>query len=389
MAGTAGLRKIVCAVAVALVVSACGGGGDNAYAGGAAPPVEIIEVQSRAHAETAELPGRIEPVRVAEVRARVPGIVLKREFDEGSEVSAGQVLFRIDPASLQATLSSAQGELAKAEAELHEAQSLVDRYAPLADAEAISRQDYDAAVTRLKTAQAGKRSVQGTIETARLNLGYATVRAPIAGRIGRALVTEGALVGQNESTPMALIQQLDPVYADFKRPVGDVLRMRAAVQAGQSDTSGRAPFAPVTIEVPETGDTRRGELLFSDISVDPGTGQVSLRGVFENKDGLLLPGMFVRVKTAFGRQDTAIFVPQRAVQRSPGGDAYVVVVDASGKAQTRPVVTGEMSGSDWQILEGLTSGERIVTSGAAKLQDGMQVETEKETNAGAVSTPES
>lgn len=335
------------------------------------PQVRVVQVQVRDHALMAELPGRIEPVRIAEVRARVPGIVLKRQFQEGADVVAGQVLFQIDRAPFEAQLSKAEGALASAEAEVHEARSVADRYAPLADAKAISQQEYQAAVTRLKTAQANHRSASAAIETARLELGYATVRAPISGRIGRAMVTEGTLVGQAEPTPMALIQQLDPVYADFKRPVGDLLRMRAALRA--NDPSAEDRRLPVSIEIPETGETRPGELLFSDVSVEPGTGRVSLRAVMDNGDGMFFPGMFVRVRTEFATRQDALFVPQRAVMRSPEG-ASVFVVDADGMAQRRPVTTGPMSGSEWQVLEGLKPGEKVVASGIAKVQDGMRVQ---------------
>lgn len=357
----------VFAIAAALV--ACGNA-DTAHPDPPQPSVEIVEVTVGTQTLASELPGRIAPVRTAEVRARVPGIVLKREFEEGADVQAGQILFRIDPASFEANLANAQGALAAAEAAVVEAQSVADRYAPLAEAQAVSRQDYQTALTRLKTAQANRRSMAAAIETARLELGYATVRAPISGRIGRALVTEGALVGQNESTPMALIQQLDPIYADFKRPVGDVLRMRAAVRSQDPDAAQHR--LPVSVEIPETGETRDGELLFSDISVEPGTGQVSLRAALPNGDGLLLPGMFVRVKTEFASQQAALFVPQRAVIRGPEG-ASVFVVDADGTAHSRPIKTGAMSGTQWQVLEGLQAGERVVATGTAKVQDGMQV----------------
>lgn len=363
-----GLPVGLCFASAALLV-ACGTGDGEAGYEDMVPPVEVITVQVSQANGAESRPGRISPVRVAEVRSRVSGIVLKREFEEGMDVESGQILFRIDPAPFQAVLSQAQGELAKAEAELKEAQAQVRRLEPLVEVEAVSRQDFDVAQTRLQTARAGVRSAQGAVETAQIQLGHATVRAPIAGRIGRALVTEGALVGQ-EGTPMALVQQLDPVYADFSQPVGDVLRMRAAAKAGGDQAASRMA---VTIEIPETGETRAGELLFSDITVEPDTGRVAMRGQFDNADGMLLPGMFVRVKTAQATPQQVVLVPQRAIVRNPDGSAGVMVVGAERTVEARPVETGRMQGSDWQILVGLKPGEQIVASGVAKVQPGMQI----------------
>ena len=242
------------------------------------------------------LPGRVEPMRVAEVRARVAGIVLSRNFEEGADVKAGDVLFRIDPAPFKAALSRAQGEVAKADAALSDAQAVLRRYTPLVKIEAVSQQDFDAASAAVKSAQAARRSAQADVETAQLNLDYATVKAPISGRIGRAQVTEGALVGQNEATVMAKIQQLDPIYVDFTQPVADMLRMREAMQTGEL---GQEEGADISISIDGADRTRSGRLLFSDIAVDRGTGQVSLRGEFANPDVLLLPGMYVRVPVSY------------------------------------------------------------------------------------------
>ena len=363
-----GLPAGLCLASAALL-SACGGNGDEAAAQEQpVPQVEVVAAQAAVAGGSEARPGRISPVRVAEVRSRVSGIVLRREFEEGMDVTAGQILFRIDPAPFEAQLAQAQGELAKADAELKEAQAQVRRLEPLVEVEAISRQDYDVAQTRLSTARAGVRSGQAAVETARIQLGHATVRAPIAGRIGRALVTEGALVGQ-EGTAMALVQQLDPVYADFSQPVGDVLRMRAAAKAA----GGAGDALVVTIEIPETGETRSGELLFSDITVDQGTGRVAMRGQFENSDGMLLPGMFVRVRTAHAQPQQVVVVPQRAIVRNPDGSAGVMVVGDARTIEARPVKTGQMQDGQWQILEGLAAGEQVVASGAAKVQPGMQL----------------
>ncbi|MFJ1301725.1 efflux RND transporter periplasmic adaptor subunit [Pseudomonadota bacterium AL_CKDN230030165-1A_HGKHYDSX7] len=356
--------------ALVLALAACGQEGGPPQ-GGQAPQVQTVTVQPQSFTLASELPGRIEPVRVAEVRARVAGIVLKRNFEEGADVKAGQVLFQIDPAPFKAALSRAQGELAQAEATLFDAQAVVRRNEPLVKIEAVSRQEFDAAVARYKSAQAARQSARANVETAQLNLDYATVTAPISGRIGRALVTEGALVGQNEATPMATIQQLDPVYADFKQPIADVLRMREALAEGrlaQDEDKG----ARISITIDGTDKTRDGHLLFSDITVDRGTGQVSLRGQFDNADGMLMPGMYVRVHTQQGTDPQAILVPQRAVQRSPDGKAQVMVVDGEGVAQAREVVTGTMRGAEWHIVQGLKAGEQVIVGGSA--QPGQKVE---------------
>ena len=295
--------------------------------------VAPLVVAPRSQAILADLPGRISPVRVAEVRARVAGIVQKRHFEEGATVKEGDLLFTIEPAPFEAALARAQGALARAQAQVRQAQALADRYQPLVKIAAVSRQEYDDAVAALQTAKANQVSAQADVKTAQLDLGYASVRAPISGRIGRGLVTEGSLVGQGESTPMALIQQLDPVYADFRQPVNALLKLREAAAGAQAEPA-------VSVRVDGTGYTAKGKLLFSDVSVDPGTGQVMLRGQFSNPDGLLLPGMYVRVSAEQGVQSNAIFVP-RAVMRGADGQAKVLVA-ADGKAQERPVQTGAM-----------------------------------------------
>lgn len=354
---------------VALVAVGCAKE-EQQEAGQEAPPVEVVAAVSRDAAVSSEQPGRVSPVRVAEVRARVAGIVLRRQFEEGALVAEGQVLYQIDPAPFKAALMRAEAEAAKAEAEFADATEVVNRYKPLVDAKAISRQDYDTAVTRVKSAEASRRAGQAQIATAKLDLGYATVRAPISGRVGRALVTEGALVGQNETTPLAVVQQLDPVYVDFNQPVGDVLRMRADFQKGGST---RTEHPTVSVKIAETGDTRTGKLLFSDITVDRGTGQVALRGEIENADGLLLPGMFVRVETQFGKSANAVFVPQRAIVRGPDGKATIMVLNQKREVEQREVTTGPMQGSDYQIIDGLKGGELVVASGAGKVQPGMKI----------------
>lgn len=340
------------------------------------PVVDVVTVKTRSLTLTDELPGRIEPVRVAEVRARVPGIVLSRHFKEGADVKAGDVLFNIDPAPLRAALARAQGELARTDAALLDAQSVVRRYEPLVAQEAVSRQDFDTAKATLNSAKALRQSAQADVETARLNLDYATVKAPISGRIGRALVTEGALVGQGEATPMAVIQQLDPIYADFRQPAALATRLRAQHLNGDAARQS----TPLTLVADGMDEARQGRMLFSDVTVDRGTGQLSLRGEFPNKDGLLLPGMFVRVTVSQGEEPSAILVPQRAVQRGSDGLAHVLVLDEEDTVQSQPVTTAAMYGAEWHITNGLKANARVLVGGLAAAVPGAKVQVRAETN---------
>ncbi|WP_122580835.1 efflux RND transporter periplasmic adaptor subunit [Pseudomonas viridiflava] len=332
--------------------------------------VESVAVKTESLTVINELPGRVEPVRVAQVRARVAGIVLTRNFEEGADVKAGAVLFQIDPAPFKAALSKAQGDLARTEATLFEARATVKRYESLVEIEAVSRQTYDTARATLQNAVAARRSAQADVETAQLNLGFATVRAPISGRIGRALVTEGALVGQAETTLMATIQQLEPVFVDFTQPVADALHMRAAIQEGRLPKGGEDALS---LSIDGTDYTSTGTLLFTDVEVDRTTGQVLLRARFANPQGVLLPGMYVRVRTPQSVNANAILVPQRAVQRSGDGTARVLVIGQDGAVEARPVKTGAMQDSRWQITEGLKADEQVIVGNMTGINPGDKV----------------
>ncbi|MBG7008341.1 MexC family multidrug efflux RND transporter periplasmic adaptor subunit [Pseudomonas paraeruginosa] len=358
------------ALALAVALAGCGPAEERQDAAEPALPVEVLAVRSETLALTSELPGRIEPVRVAEVRARVAGIVVQKRFEEGADVKAGELLFQIDPAPLKAALSRAEGELARTRAVLFEAQARVRRYEPLVKIQAVSQQDFDTAIADLRSAQAASRSAQAEVETARLNLGYASVSAPISGRIGRALVTEGALVGQGEATLMARIQQLDPIYADFTQTAAEALRLREALKDG---SLAAGDSEALSIRVEGTSYERQGALQFADVAVDRGTGQITLRGKFANPDGVLLPGMYVRVRAPQGTDSRAILVPQRAVRRGSDGTAQVMVVGADERAEARDVSTGVMQGSRWQITEGLQSGDRVIVGGLAAVQPGVKI----------------
>ncbi|WP_194791633.1 MexC family multidrug efflux RND transporter periplasmic adaptor subunit [Pseudomonas sp. UFMG81] len=356
-------------LAVAVALAGCDAADEQQAAAPAAFPVETVTLASEPLALASTLPGRVEPMRVAQVRARVAGIVLHKRFEEGADVKAGDVLFQIDPAPFKAALARAEGDLARAQAVQQEAQARVKRYEPLVQIEAVSRQDFDSASAELRSAQAAVRSAQADVQTARLNLGYATVTAPISGRIGRALVTEGALVGQGDATLMARIQQLDPIYVDFTQSAADALRLRQALQDGTLASGDKALVA----QVEGTSYQRQGALMFTDVEVDRGTGQVTLRGRFDNADGILLPGMYVRVRTPQGTDQQALLVPQRAVQRGSDGEARVMVVGTGNLAEARAVRTGVMQGARWQITEGLRAGDQVIVGSPAGLAPGMPV----------------
>jgi membrane fusion protein (multidrug efflux system) len=291
------------AVAATLLLAACGakeGAPGGAPPGGGMPPPEVgvVRVSEQTIALQTELPGRVEPVRVAQVRARVNGVVQKRLFREGSEVKAGQALFQIDAAPYQASLDSAQAALAKAQANVTQTTAQAERYKPLAEANAVSKQDYINVVAAQRQAEADVASARAAVQTARINVGYARVSAPISGRIGRALVTEGALVSSAEATQLAVIQQIDTVYVNFTQSTTEVLRMRRALQAGQLRSAGDGAIAVRVVLDDGTELPRQGKLLFSDLTVDATSGQITLRAEVPNPDGLLLPGQYVRVRLA-------------------------------------------------------------------------------------------
>ena len=368
--------RAAAAFLLTLLLSACGGG-DKPAAGaaqGAAPPppeVGVVTVTARTLPLPSELPGRIEASRVAQVRARVTGIVQKRLFTEGSDVKAGQALFQIDPAPYRAAADSAQAALAKAQANLSQAGALAGRYKPLREANAISQQDYTNAQAAQAQAEADVAGAKAALQTAQLNLGYATVTAPIGGRIGRALVTEGALVSQAEATQLATIQQINPVYANFTQPVTELARLRRTMASGKAESVGKA--LPVRIVLDDGSELRQnGKLLFSDLSVDPTTGQITLRAQVPNPTGLLLPGMYVRGRIAQVQVDQAMLLPQQAVTRTAQGDS-VTVVGANGMPMPRLVKIGGAQGGDWLVLEGLNSGEKVVVDGFQKMRPGSPV----------------
>jgi membrane fusion protein, multidrug efflux system len=365
---------VLLSVAALLTLTACkpqsGAASGGKPAGGMPlPEVEVISVAPRDVPRTLEAPGRMQAVRTAEVRARVEGILERRTYTEGSEVKAGEVLFRIDPRSLSANVESAKASLAKAKSQSLIAGQNLERMQALVSGKAVSIQAFDQAVAVKSQADAEVAATQAALSRAEIDLGYATVTAPISGRIGRALATEGALVGKDEATPLASIEQYDPIWVNFSQSSADFLNLREAIRSGNS----KASQAPVKL-VLENGREypRPGKLLFNDLAVDPTTGSVGLRAEFPNKDRSLLPGQFVTVRLPVALAEQVIVVPQRAVQVSPQGQA-VLVVGGDGKVIAQPVKTGGLSGADWIIAEGLKGGERVIVNGVQKARPGMSV----------------
>lgn len=337
------------------------------------PEVEVFTVTRQNLALTNTLPGRIDPVRIAQVRARVDGVVLERKFNQGSNVKAGELLYQIDPAPFQAVHDSAQASLAKAEANWVQARQLAERYEPLMRMNAVSKQDYDNATSAAAQGQAEVMAAKAALETAKINLGYCQVVAPISGRIGPALVTEGALVSQAAASEMAVIQQMDPIYFDFTESTRNVMKLRRQLDAGQLQSlpSGEAQ---VTLLLPDgTVYPHAGKLLFSDISVDASSGMITLRAEFPNPENWLLPGMFVMGQIAQAMAPETILVPQRGVTVGADGQASVLLLQSNNVAQTQPVQLGEAVGGNWVIKSGLQAGDRVVVAGLQKARPGMEV----------------
>lgn len=354
-----------------LLLAACGAKEGAPAAGGAPrsmPPAEVgvVVVAPQAVALQTELPGRVSPVRVAQVRARVNGVVLKRLFVEGSEVKAGQTLYQIDAASYQANVDSAQASFGKAQANLTQTAAQADRYKPLVEANAVSKQEYINVVAANKQAEADLASAKAAVQSARINLDYATVRAPISGRIGQSLVTEGALVSQAEATQLAVIQQTNTVYVNFTQSTSDVLRLRKALAAKQLRGAGDGAVAVHIVLEDGSELPRSGKLLFTDLTVDPTSGQITLRAEVPNTDGLLLPGQYVRVRLSQAELPAGILLPQQAVTRSNQGDS-VLVVGADGKPMPRQVKIGSSQNNNWVVLSGLQPGEQVIVEGFQKM----------------------
>lgn len=335
------------------------------------PPPEVAVVTARPEAVplTRELVGRLAPTRVAEVRARVAGIILHRVYTEGTDVEEGDPLFEIDPAPLKAALHAQQAAAAKAEADATNAALTAKRYTELHAKGLTSQQDLDAAVANARTTAAAVKQAQADVEVARLNLAYATVTAPIAGRAGRAMVTEGALVGQDEATKLTTIEQTDPIYVNFSQSLAELQELRKVAAEASGAPMPRLGTRLELLLPDGTTYGHQGWLDFSDLAVDPGTGAVSLRAVVPNPEHRLLPGMFVSLRLTVGQLDQAYLLPQAAVSRDAAG-AYVLVVNAAGTVEQRPIELHGMTRTDWIVTGKLADGDRVIVSGLQKVRPG-------------------
>lgn len=338
-----------------------------------APQVGVVTLEAQPFTLTTEVPGRTAAYRVAEVRPQVDGIVHKRLFKEGSEVKAGQQLYQIDPATYEATLKSA-------EASVLSSRSLAERYKVLVADQAVSRQQYD-------EARAAQLQAEAALEKARIDVRYTKVLAPIGGRIGRSAVTEGALVSNGQSTALAEIQQLDPIYVDVTQPASELLRLRRELASGQLEKVG-ANAAKVSLTLPDgSAYAHDGRLEFSEVSVDQGTGSVTLRAVFPNPEQVLLPGMFVRAQLQAGSKSAAILAPQQGVTRNAKGEATAMVVNAENKVEVRILKAERTAGNFWLVSEGLKAGDRLITEGLQFVKPGVEVQVQPASNVPALAAP--
>ena len=360
-------------LSAAMMLSGCGKKGNAAPPPPGGPPeVAVLTIKPERVVLTTELPGRTSPHLIAEVRPQVGGIIQKRLFAEGGEVKAGQVLYQIDPASYEAALASAKAAQAKAEATLGAARLKAERYQDLVKIKAVSEQDNDDAQASWQQAKADLAAAQAAVKTAGINLGYTRITAPIAGRIGRSSVTEGALVTANQAAALAVIQQLNPIYVDVTQSNTEMLELRRRLASGQIKEDGDKSRVKLLLEdgspYPQTGC-----LKFSEVTVDQSTGSITLRAVFPNPKQLLLPGMFVRAVLEEGVKDNAILAPQRAVSRNTKGEAMVMLAGADDQVEPRIIQVSRTVGDNWLVASGLKVGDRVIMEGIQRARPGVKV----------------
>jgi len=370
-----GLRHIgLLATPLALTLAGCGGGGEEQQAPPPPPQVGVVTVQPQTVTLTTELPGRLNAFETSEVRPQVNGLVLERLFVEGDTVTKGQALYRIDPQPYQAAAASARANLTRARAAIASTAALSRRYGELVRINAISRQDFENSQTQASQAQADVAAQAAALRTAQIDLSRTTIRAPISGRIGRSTFTTGALVTAAQAEPLTTIQRLDPVYVDITQSSADLLKLRQQLLNGQLARGGGA--ARVRLKL-EDGSTypEEGTLQFADVSVDPSTGSQTIRAIFPNRRGLLLPGMYARAELVQGTQNNAMLVPQRGISRDEKGQPTVMVVGRDGKLAIRPVQSSRTIGANWLVTGGLAPGDQVVVEGAMMLRPGMPVKT--------------
>ncbi len=343
----------------------------------AGPPpkfsVDVVTLHAQPVALTTDLPGRTSPYRTAEVRPQVNGVILKRLFTEGDMVQAGQQLYQIDPAPYEASLASAQATLLHAQASVRTAQATVNRYRPLVAANAVSRQDLDNAIGTLQQNQADVASAEAAIKTAAINLAYTKVISPITGRASRSAVTEGALVTADQTTTLVTLTQLNPIYVDVTQPSATILRLKRELAGGQIKSAGDNQVAVKLLLEDGSSYDQPGTLQFSEVTVDQGTGAVTLRAIFPNDSGLLLPGMFVREQLEEGIRQNGILAPQQGITHNQRGEPTALVVGADGKVQSRVLTTDRAIGDAWLVTKGLGEGDKLIVKGVQMVQPGMDV----------------
>ncbi|KHN54030.1 efflux RND transporter periplasmic adaptor subunit [Pectobacterium fontis] len=340
------------------------------------PEVGIVTLKTEALNVMTELPGRTSAYRIAEVRPQVGGIILKRNFVEGSDIKAGASLYQIDPATYQANYNSAKGSLAQAQAQAEIARVTVNRYKPLLGTNYVSKQDYDQAVATSRQADAAVLAAKAAVDTAQINLAYTKVNSPIEGRVGKSTVTEGALVSTGQATALTTVQQLDPIYVDVTQSSNDFLQLKKALENGTlKQNEGKANVRLLLENGTEYAEA--GTLEFSDVTVDETTGSITLRAIFPNPQHNLLPGMFVRARLDSGVNPTALLVPQQGITRDPRGQATAMVVGEGDKVEPRTLKTDKAIGDKWLVTEGLKAGDRVIVTGLQKIRPGAQVKAKE------------
>lgn len=363
------------ALSLSLTITGCDGN-SNQTAAKPTPKVSVITVKTAPLAVTTDLPGRTSAFRISEVRPQVSGIILKRNFIEGSDVLQGQSLYQIDPAPYQASYDSALGDQAKAKAAAVIAHLTVQRYKPLLATHYVSQQDYDTAVANAQQADAMVMAEKAAVETARINLAYTKVNSAISGRIGKSSVTEGALVTTEQASDLATVQQIDPIYVDVTQSSNDFLNLKQAISQGSLQKNQQTTQVDLILENGQMYP-QQGHLEFSDITVDESTGSITLRALFPNPHHDLLPGMFVRARIDEGVQNAAMLVPQQGVTRNPRGDATVMLVNPEHKVEVRNVVAAKAIGNEWLITQGLKEGDKVIVSGLQVAKPGIVVDTQE------------
>ncbi|NJD00897.1 efflux RND transporter periplasmic adaptor subunit [Candidatus Erwinia dacicola] len=383
-----GLTPLVVVIMLSgsLVLTGCDNKGSQQAGQQQTPEVGITTLKSAPLKITTDLPGRTSSFRIAEVRPQVSGIILKRNFVEGSDIKTDESLYQINPATYQAAYDSAKGDLAQAQANAQIAALTVKRYKPLLGTKYISQQDYDTAAATQSQTAAAVQTAQAAVESARINLTYTKVTSPISGRIGKSSVTEGALVQSAQTTALAIVQQLDPIYVDVTQSSEDFIHLRDELKSGQlQQTNGKAEVKLLTQDGKEYSQS--GTLEFSDVTVDETTSSITLRAVFPNPDHNLLPGMFVRARLDEGTNPNALLVPQRGVTRTPTGQATAMVVGADNKVEVRNVTVDQTFGDKWLVTSGLKDGDRVITTGLQRVKPGATVTPQEVSDDSAKEAP--